>query len=184
MISRWIFPLLVALWGSSLLSGCITNPDLEDVPTIFSQELRPARLETKVRLELGPGLLSLAKFGVDLTNSEAKEYLSDIRKIELGVYEVSGLAPSDNAKLWERISHRMAQSGWDVLVKSRDKDEISLIFYRLKKKGEGWLYLVNLDQTELVLVKIEGKLERLIKKALQKEKWNKSLHYGLRQGLL
>lgn len=182
MSLKWTIPILAALWGFSLLSGCITNPDLEDVPGIFSQEFKPAKLETKVKLELGPSLLSLAKFGVNLTDSEARGYLSDIRKIELEVYEVSGL-PSLN-KVWEKVTRRMAQEGWQIMVKSRDKNEISLIFYRLKKKGKGWLYLINLDQTELVLVKIEGKLERLIEKALQKENWNKSLHYGLRQGLL
>lgn len=176
MSLKWTILILVALSGLLLLSGCITNPDLEDIPRIFSQELKPARLETKVKLELGPSLLSLAKFGVNLTDSEAREYLSDIRKIQLGIYEVSGFSSLN--KVWEKASQRMAQKGWQILVKSKDKDNISLIFYRLKRKGRGWLYLINLDQTELVLVKVEGRLERLIEKALQDERWNSSLIIG------
>lgn len=179
MSLKWTIPILVAPWGFFLLSGCITNPDLGDVSGIFSQEFKPARLETKVRLELGPGLLSLAKLGINLTDSQAKEYLSDIRKIELGVYDISGL-PSLN-KVWEKVSPRMAQEGWQILVKSKDKTNMSLIFYRLKRKGRGWLYLINLDQTKLVLVKVEGKLERLIEKALQEERWNSSPHYRIKQ---
>lgn len=178
MRPRRTIPILIALWEFSLLSGCITSPDLEDVPGIFSQELKPARLETKVRLELGPGLLSLAKFGINLTDSQAKEYLSNIRKIELGVYEVSGL-PSLN-KVWKKVSRRMVQGGWQILVKSRENTNISLIFYRLKRKGIGWLYLINLDQTELVLVKVEGRLERLIEKALQEDGWNSDPHYRVK----
>ncbi len=163
---KWLSFALVLLWGPSLLSGCITNPDLEDVPHIFSEELKPAKLEAKVKLELGPGFLSLAKLGVNLTDSEAKRYLADIRKVELGVYEISGLPPLKGMSLWEEIPRKMAQRGWETLIKAKEQDEVSLIFYRLKKRGKGLIYLIDLNQTELVLVKVEGKLERLIEKAL------------------
>ena len=59
------------------------------------------------------------------------------------------------------------------MVKSQEEeDEVTLVFYRLRKRGKGWLYLINLDETELVLVKVEGKLERLIEKALRENGWN------------
>jgi len=167
--------ILILFWGSFLLSGCITHPDLGDAPNLLSEELRPAKLKTKVKLELGPGLLSLTKFGVHFSNSEAKKYLSDIRKIELGVYEVCDLPSQFKPILWEKIAHGMAQRGWEVLVKSREKGEVSLVFYRLRKRGRSWLYLINLDQTELVLVKIEGRLERLMEKAFQENGWNSNL---------
>ena len=178
MRPRWTTSILIALLGFCLLSDCITNPDLEDVPGILSQELEPARLDTKIRLELGPNLLSLAKFGINLTDSQAKEYLSDIRKIELGVYEVSSL-PSLN-EVWKKVSRRMVKGGWQILVKSRENTNMSLIFYRLKKEGKSSFYLINLDQTELVLVKVEGKLERLIEKALQEYGWNSDPNYRVK----
>lgn len=44
-----------------LLSGCLSNPDLEEIEEVVARELEPATLETTIKLELGPGFLSLVK---------------------------------------------------------------------------------------------------------------------------
>lgn len=56
--------------------------------------------------------------------------------------------------------------GWEMAVRIRDDDELSWVFYRLDEDTIKELYVVVMDRDELVLVKAEGNLERLVARAL------------------
>ena len=109
-----------------LVFGCVFHPDLEGVEQIIARELEPARLETSVRLELGPGLASLAKLVSNWTDveEEARECVAEIRRVELGVYKIKGHSYTRPIRSSKSIRKRLERAGWEMLAKVKEEDEM------------------------------------------------------------
>lgn len=157
--------------GLALLatSGCIFTPDLDRVQRMVAREIEPATLRTKVKLTLGPMALSLARMVTEWADidEEARACLADVDRVEINVQEISGLSSLSSVHWPKGLERRLDQEGWETLVKARDEEEIVLILYRLRGKTIGAMYVICLNSKELVLVKIEGRLDSLITRALE-----------------
>ena len=159
---------MVGLCGL-LVSGCLLYPDLEGVEEIIASELKPARLETTVKLELGPGLLSWAKLVCNWADVEedVRGCVAEIRRVHLAVYEVHGIRSDRPVRAAAPIRKRLERAGWEILVKVREAENICWVFYRLRGDFINELYVIALEDDDLVLAKVEGRFDRMITKALK-----------------
>ena len=151
------------------VTGCVFTPGLDRIQRIVAQEIEPATMKTQVKLNLGPIAISLARVVTGFTNVEEEvlDYLSCIKRVEVNVQEITGLSSLRSIRWPKSIEDKLEREGWEILVKAREEDEIVLVLYKSRKKTVRSLYVVSLNPDELVLVKVEGRLDTLVTRALE-----------------
>ena len=169
MKSRLTILVLTILLILPVISGCVFTPDLDRIQRIVANEIEPATMKTQVKLNLGPIVISLARFVTKFTDveDEVLDYLACIKRVEVNVQEISGLSSLRSIRWPKGIERKLERDGWETLVKAREEDEIVLVLYKTRKKTVRSLYVLSLSPEELVLVKVEGRLDTLVTRALE-----------------
>lgn len=164
--------LLVLLPPALALSGCKTEaPGLDAVRVAIDRQLPGTRLEPEVTFSLGRFSLGLVKglsrLGDDEDGEHASRILSHLRRIEIGVYElVPTGAEAANLGLPAALEQELRRQGAEVLVRVRDEGEQTLVFFEPEGEAIRTMYVVALDDTELVLLRLQGRLDHLLAEAL------------------
>jgi hypothetical protein len=157
----------------TLFTGCfkLTVPEFTQVRNELEEQVPEARFEKEIELGLGRITLGAAKWVCLLVPDarEASKYLNEITGVSIAVYEVDSLLPVDDLELPKRLQRLLEEKGWDVLVKVREEGEIVWVLYQEHREHIRNLYVVALEDDELVLVRLRGRLDRLFAKALEEE---------------
>lgn len=158
--------LLVAIAGIS--AGCMWAPDLAMVRKDLERQLPGVSFDKEIELTLGPVSLAFARLmtGVSTDTRDFGGYLKDVSRIELAVYKTEDMPPTRTLIMPARLQKMQESEGWEMAVRMRDDDELCWVLYRLDNDSVKELYVVIMNDKELVLVKAEGKLERLVARAL------------------
>jgi len=158
--------LSIAVIGAS--TGCLWAPDLAMVRKDIERQLPGVNFDKEIELTLGPISLAFARMltGIVPDAREASGYLQDVSRLELAVYNTEDMPPAGTVSMPERLQKMQESEGWELAVRMRDDDEVAWILYRLDDESIKELYVVILSNDELVLVKAEGRLERLVARAL------------------
>jgi hypothetical protein len=64
----------------------------------------------------------------------------------------------------------MQEEGWETAVRVREENNVVWVMYKIDDDSIRELYVVVLDENELVMVKARGRLERLAARALSEAK--------------
>jgi len=158
--------LLIAVAGAA--SGCLWAPDLAMVRKDIERQLPGVSFDKEIELSLGPVSLAFARMLTRVTPEaqDASGYLRDVSRIELAVYNTQDMPPAGKVTMPERLQKMTDSEGWELAVKVRDDDELAWVLYRMDGEAVRELYVVVVSDDELVMVKAEGKLERLVARAL------------------
>jgi hypothetical protein len=134
--------------------------------------------DKEIELSLGPVSLAFARLLTRITPEarDASGYLRDVSRIELAVYNTHHMPATKSVTMPERLKKMTEGEGWEVAVKVRDDNDLSWILYRLDDECVKELYVVVVSDEELIMVKAEGKLERLVARALSDSGALKGLH--------
>jgi hypothetical protein len=111
---------------------------------------------------------------------EARSWLKDVSRVEVAVYDVTG---DDLARSVTTPSHvgELLDKGWELAARVREPDQSVWVLCRVDDESVRELFVVSLDRDELVLVKVKGRLERLIARALSDKdgpRLGRHFHYG------
>ena len=169
MKTRVISLVLISLLCISFLPGCVfVSADFRQTRNIILDEIGPADVDTEVQLRVGPGLMSFTSLLVGFADveEEAVTYLQDIKNVQVGVYKLD-MDHRRRITIPEKISSKMARKGYTPMVKTKSSDEAVWVLTKMKGKRLDALYVIAVDRSELVLVEVRGRLERLIEKALE-----------------
>ncbi len=161
-----VIVVLLAVAATSL--GCMWAPGLAQVRRDLERQLPGAHFEKDIELTLGPVSLAFARLFTRMVPDakEASGYLSDVSKIELAVYQTNRMPSAMDVSMPHRLQELEANEDWEMAVRIRDKNELAWILYRMDDENIKELYVVILNQNELVMVRAEGNLERLVARAL------------------
>jgi hypothetical protein len=170
--------LLIAVLGAS--SGCLWAPDLAMVRKDIERQLPGVNFDKEIELTLGPISLAFARLVARIVpdGHEAGGYLRDVRRLELAVYNTEDMPPAHTVSMPERLQKMQESEGWEMAVKVRDDNEVVWVLYRLDDESIKELYVVVLGGEQLVLVKAEGRLERLVARALSESGAMKGISHG------
>lgn len=147
--------------------GCMWTPELSQVKQDIAHQIPGATFDHQVSLAIGPGGMALARAVVSMVPqaSDARGWLKDVSRVEVSVYRVQMDEPKRGIATPSRIEDMLAD-GWEMAARVRDADESVWLLYRADGESIREMFVVALDQDELVLVKVKGRLERLIARAL------------------
>ncbi|HET6349896.1 MAG TPA: DUF4252 domain-containing protein [Candidatus Krumholzibacteria bacterium] len=159
---------LAAAIGLATLSmpGCFWSPELSSIRQDMEKQMPGSSFNKNIELSLGPLTLSLARLVTSLVpgTDEARPWLHGLSHVQVGVYEAS-IDSVDNVRTPRRL-RSLLDHGWETAVRVRDHNEAVWILYRPDGDHVKEVFVVVLNEDELVLVKASGHLERLVAAAL------------------
>ena len=162
--------------SACFLSGCIlVNSDFLHTKRLILNEIGAVDVKTEFQLQIGSGLISLGGIAVSFTDSKDAicKYLRDIKNVQVGVYNLYNVDRKRPIAIPDKIGKKLSRKGYEPLVKVKERDGAVWVMTKMKGKRIESLYVIALDRSELVLVEIQGRLERLIEKAIREHGFHK-----------
>jgi len=143
------------------------TPELSRVKNDIEAQLPDAKFDKEFSLSLGPIALSFARLVTKLVPdaNQASDYLRDVSRVQVAVYSTESLPPVHKIRMPDRLQ-RMSDDDWETAVKVREEDSVVWVMYKIDKDTIRDLYVVVLNDEELVIVKARGQLDRLLARAL------------------
>lgn len=149
------------------LTGCLYSREMARTRHAVEQHTG-ADLDRQVVFTIGPLGLRTVGWMAGLSGDDevalARTYLRDVRRVKVGVYEVEAPGLLDGTAF--PPVRRLERRGWETLVRVREDDEAVWVLYRERKGRIRDLYVVALDDEELVLARVKGRLDRMVARAL------------------
>lgn len=148
-------------------NGCVWAPELTAVKTDIAHQFPDVDFHSNVTLSFGPVAMVLARAvtGVIPDAREARPYLRDVSRLQVAVYQLEGTPESEDIRTPDALQH-LLDKGWEMAVRVRDEGELVWVLYRIEKESVREMFVVALSDDELVLVKVRGRLERIMAAAL------------------
>jgi hypothetical protein len=139
---------------ASLLAGCGGSPSVEQVRWELQRRFPEARFDPDEHVRLGHFSMGLLHGFLHL----AAHFAS---------YKVHALPDLDALAGDTRFERRLAEDGWSLMVRTREKAERTWVYVR-NGPGETLtnLFVVSLEGSELTLVRVDGRLDRVVAMAL------------------
>ena len=121
---------------------------------------------TGVELHRESGV-SVGRMGVALVRwftPEDEIPLKGVRRVQVGVYRVTDASDADPAA---ELLGMPALSDWEPVVHLRERDENVLVMLREENESIRGVLVVVMEDDEWVLVRIRGKLQRIVEEAMR-----------------
>ena len=168
-MKRTVIPFLAFLSLSSLFVGCASAPSTEMVRWEIQRRFPEARFEREEHIHLGRISMGLLRGLVRMVPGkvEGQAFLTRVHDLEVSTYKVRSLPDLDGLQGETRFEQQLARAGWSMVVRARDEGSHSWIFVRGGQDGVlRNLFVVDLQQDELTLVRIDGRLDKAFAEAI------------------
>ena len=171
MKSKISLTILLALSALLLLPGCIDiNKQFSEVTDRIISKMGDD-YKTQFQFSVGSVGITVSSWFIDFAANEEyiDEMVSELSSVQVGVY--NRLESSDRKAAYstlESINEEMNSQGWKYLVRTIEGDELTVIYLNtnpdvmLKK-----MYVINVNEDELVIVEINGDLKKVISYAIE-----------------
>ena len=169
-MKRAFFSLLLVL-PLTLVLGCSESPSVEQVRWEIERRVPEAHFEREEHVRLGRVTLGFLKTLVRMAPGkiEGQEFLTSVDRVEVSTYRVDSLPEDFESRALDdtRFEKALARNGWSPFVRVREDGNQSLMFLRSDRKGAlRSLFVVDLDGSELTLVRLDGNLDRALAEAV------------------
>ncbi len=169
MLAKRIGTLVGLAFMLTNLTGCFWAPELDSVRKEIERQIPDAHFEKDFAISLGPISLGLVRtiirFVPDEDVHEVREYLGDLSKVQVAVYEAN--VPRDAELKTPHKLESLLDEGWEMAIKARNHGGSVWVMYRSDGDEIREVYVIALDPDELVLMKASGRLDRLLAKVME-----------------
>ena len=159
---------LILLTVAVSLTGCVYSREITQTRRDLERHYPEADFDHMITINLGPRTLHtfgwLAGLAPEPEAQMARDYLYEIDRVKVGIYQVDRLPDLDDFD--PPALRRFEDNGWELAVKVQEDDEIVWVLYRDNDAQVRDIYTIVLTDEELVLVRIKGHLNRLLEKVM------------------
>lgn len=164
-----VFPLICGAFCTGCSSS--TGPNAAYIVTAIEGTSPECRLERESRMAVGGIKMSALKTLVKLSGeNDAAELLDSMKRVEVATYRVS---PSSECGLDSPVApfgDTLVARGWWSMVMQRDGTDASWVYAHGDREGDlDGLFIVELDGSELEVVRLEGRIDRLMAEAVKSD---------------
>jgi hypothetical protein len=165
-------PLLLA--GLITLSGCIgVNKNFKDVSSKLISKFGND-YHREIEASAGPLMINFASWVVNFSQEDeiVDDLMRQVTNVQVGVYTMTNDRHKEKKSVMDKINSEMHARGWRYIVRSYSNDELTGVYISTNhemffKK----MFIVAHDSEQLVLVEVEGNLDRLIQLAIHDKKF-------------
>ena len=162
--------LLCVLIPTALLSsGCLTtSPRMHAFADSIQHELPEMELEhirggTFGRVSLGMAK-TIAKWAMDEEEDEEfVGFFKGVKKVEYAMFEANH---HGDAEFPRELHDSFSRKGWSTLARFREDEQLAWVLVRMRRESIDKLIVVHLDDEELTLVRLGGRLDDVLRAAL------------------
>lgn len=164
--SRYL-PWLLVIVLAMPLTGCFFSREIANTRRDIESAYPDVHLEKQIVLNLGPMSLRtvrwMARLVPDDESDMAARYLRDVRRVKVGVFR------AERPEMVEEMDIRRLgfEREWEVAVRMRREGESVWVMYREDDLTVNDLYFVVLDDEDLVIARVHGRLERLLARVME-----------------
>jgi hypothetical protein len=167
-----ISPLILILIVT--LSGCIgVNRNFKEISSKLIRNFGND-YHRDIEVAVGPYMINFASWVVNFSEEDEiiDDLLRQVSNVQVGVYTMTNDRKKQKKSVMEKINAEMQLRGWRYIVRSYRDDELTGVYVSndpemMFKK----MFIITHDSEQLVLVEVEGKLDRLIQLAIQDKKF-------------
>jgi len=121
------------------------------------------RLEREVGFTVTRSGVWLARMGLNMADEDTVS-LKGVKRVQVGIYSVDGLARGHDARSPLGVANLLP--GWEPVVRVREEGEEVLVLVDQHEESIRGLVVIVAEEDEWVLVRIKGKLDRIIEDAI------------------
>ena len=160
-MSRWALSALIAL----SLSGCFRAAELGRLRREIERELPPVHYERQIEMSFGQLSVGFARLVTLFVppSWHVRGMLSEIHAVKVGVYTAHHPPYRRDLELQKLLGRK----NWDAALTVREDGDVAWLTYRIRGETVDQMHLIVLSDKDLILVRFEGRLERLLAQALQ-----------------
>ena len=155
--------IIIAL-SSFMLSGCwgVDHNFTQIKDSILSQICRDNHFNADTEFGLGSIGLAAARTAVGFSHDKdarlAKEILSDVSRVQVGVYKNIYRDGDLNMAFLKKLDSKMGNYGWNCILKNYDHGEASSVYVKYDGEEITNLFVISIEQNQVTLVEVEGNL--------------------------
>ncbi|MFQ5629473.1 MAG: DUF4252 domain-containing protein [bacterium] len=168
------FGMITLAFGlSAMLSGCLWVPEFSSIVAEIQKQVPEARFKKSIQLNLGPASLGFARAVLGLASDhdndvlEAKSYLEEVQSVKIAVYETYNLRSAKKIRMPAYLEKMIARNKWQTVVKVQEDREYVMAVYKMHRRSITEMFVLALNTDELVLVQVEGRLDKLFEKVME-----------------
>jgi Domain of unknown function (DUF4252) len=171
----------IIVLSSFMLSGCwgMDHNFIEVKDSILSQICHNNRFRINAEFGLGSIGLAAARTVVGFSHHKdarfARELLSDVSSVQVGVYENIHKDGNLNMAFLRKLDAKMNNYGWNCIVKNYDHREASCVYIKYDGEEITNLFVISIEQDQVALVDVEGNLTRAALTAIREKNINVDL---------
>lgn len=155
-----------------LLAGCGGSPTVSEVRWELERRFPEARFEPEEHVHLGRftmgllhGVVRLAAHDED--DREGAAIFRQINAVDVASYKVHNLPSLNGLAADPRFDRELQRHGWSLLVRTHEENESTWVYVRGGEDGVlNNLFVVSLERNELTLVRVDGRLDRMVAMAM------------------
>lgn len=169
----------IALFCLSLLlptgayAGGKGAPSSQGICNEIERGIPGAHFERESRFRLGRLAVAFIKPVARLAlgdDEEARVYLSAIKSVDVATYRVVDMPVDIDADVLRTIESRLLDDGWQKIVRSRDDEDNTWVFFRHRNDGSiRGILVIELDRYELEIVSVAGRMDEVLAQAIAEE---------------
>jgi hypothetical protein len=149
-----------------LVNGCLgINEEFEGVRDMVILSTGND-YKSEFQFSIGSVTITVSSWVVDASTDDnfPSDILEDVSSVQVGVYKkLQGTTSSPNFQTLLEIEPEMQASGWRSILRSYKDNELTGIYVRNSKEEQlNRLFVISLEDDELVLVEVEGDLNEAI----------------------
>lgn len=167
--------IIAILAASILFSGCISvDGYFKNVRNkVFSSV--NGDFQREIEFAVGPAVLTFSNIAVSI--SDAPEFTDDmlrkIERVQVGVYKnLDWKSYKPNFNSLKNISSDLIEDGYEVIVRSSSNKEMVAVLVKSKSDRLNEMFIIALNEDELVMTQIFGNLDELIEIAIRSKNMN------------
>jgi Domain of unknown function (DUF4252) len=164
----FLIPVILILSATTFL-GCIgVDNDFREVKSLVMKSAND-KFYKDVEFSVGPLGISFAKFIVSINDDDedAEVILSNISEVQVGVYKKKNWNQHYDYSFFRDIDNKLKDDNWQFVVRHVDGDELTGIYVKYDDDFVNKMFVININDDKLSLVRVEGDLENIITYAIK-----------------
>lgn len=156
-----------------LWSGCTGSGQMSQIRADLEDQLESGHYKYMVGVRVGPVLSGVARWVLRLADEDedtelARDILRDFKRAYVRVYELKGRLSKEEVRT-PRPLRDLIRQGWEMGVRVKDEDSNVWMLYKESRHTIRDLYMVVMDDENLVMVRAQGNFEHIVARAIENQ---------------